>query len=165
MMELAGIGTVSECKAKAKQAVKDGTAMKKLAEMVTAQGGDASVLYRPELFEKAAILYEVKAEKRRLYRSHGCSGMRSGLLHAWSRARDEREPHRLFCGNRYEEKTGDRVTKGETVAVLHTSQKELARAAAVRLLAAVEIGEKPPERIPLILAVVDRDGVRAYQDK
>ena len=37
----------------------------------------------------------------------------------------------FFCGNRYEEKTGDRVTKGETVAVLHTSQKELARAAAV----------------------------------
>ncbi|WP_411335985.1 pyrimidine-nucleoside phosphorylase [Ruminococcus gauvreauii] len=165
MMELAGIGTVSECKEKAKQAVKDGTAMKKLAEMVTAQGGDASVLYRPELFEKASVLYEVQAEKDGYIvrmDAQECGAV-SCMLGAGRETKESRID--FSAGIVMRKKTGDRVTKGETVAVLHTSQKELARAAAVRLLTAVEIGEKPPERIPLILAVVDRDGVRAYQDK
>ncbi|MCH1984317.1 pyrimidine-nucleoside phosphorylase [Ruminococcus sp. OA3] len=165
MMELAGIGTVPECKRKAKKAIENGTAMEKFAEMVTAQGGDASVLYHPELFQKASILYEVKAEKDGyiVHMDAQECGAVSCILGAGRETKESRID--FSAGIVMRKKTGDKVTKGETVAVLHTSRKDLAKAAAVRLLAAVEIEEKPPEKIPLILAVVDRNGVRIYQDK
>ena len=59
------------------------------------------------------------------------------------------------------------MTKGRQSCPAYTShQKNWPGAAAVRLLAAVEIGEEAAgKRSRMILAVVDRDGVRAYQDK
>ena len=61
MMVLAGLGTTQECMEKAKQAIADGSALKKLIAMVKAQGGDGSVLEDVSLFEKAKYSYEVVA--------------------------------------------------------------------------------------------------------
>lgn len=165
MMELAGIGTVSECRKKALQVLENGAAMEKFADMVTAQGGDASVLYHPELFGQSAVLYEVKAEKDGyLVRMDAKEcGAASCMLGAGRETKESRID--MLAGIVMRKKTGDKVTKGETVAVLHTSREELAEAAALRLAAAIEIEEKRAEEIPLILAKVDRDGVRIYQDK
>lgn len=55
MLELAGIGTREKCACMVDQVIEDGSALHKLAEMVSAQGGDSEYIYHTEKFETAAI--------------------------------------------------------------------------------------------------------------
>ena len=61
MLHLAGRGTVKECRKMAEETIHDGSALKRLALMVKAQGGDESFIWKPEQFGSPACAYEVKA--------------------------------------------------------------------------------------------------------
>ena len=63
MLYLAGKGTIENCIEMAKTAIADGSALKRLAAMVEAQGGDPAYILDTENFEKAPYAYEVKAER------------------------------------------------------------------------------------------------------
>ncbi|NLY19066.1 MAG: pyrimidine-nucleoside phosphorylase, partial [Clostridiaceae bacterium] len=52
-------------------------------------------------------------------------------------------------------KTGDRVNKGETIAILHTSEEKFISDAARVLSDSIIIGEVPPKAKPVIIGKVD----------
>lgn len=63
MLFLAGKGTLEECRSLVREVIANGEALKRLAAMVEAQGGDSSVIFDTDKFEKAAYQHEVLAKK------------------------------------------------------------------------------------------------------
>ena len=153
------MGTIEECIEKAKAAIADGSALKRLAAMVEAQGGDPSYILDTEKFEKAPFSYEVKAERAGYIVSMNTEscGIASSMLGA---GRETKESEIDFtAGIIIKKKVGDYVEAGETMATMYTSKEVLFAAAAKRYQEAVVIAEEAPEKQPLIYGRVTKDGV------
>ena len=63
MLFLSQKGSLDECMKMAKKAIEDGSALRKLVEMVEAQGGDTSVIEDTDKFIKAKYSYELISDK------------------------------------------------------------------------------------------------------
>ncbi|MCL2004128.1 MAG: thymidine phosphorylase [Oscillospiraceae bacterium] len=109
----------------------DGSALRKLSEMLSAQGGDVSVLTRG--FPPAPFIREVLSDKSgELARADAeAVGVAAGLLGA-GRSR-KGDPVDVSAGVLLRKKPGDAVTAGEPLYELHTSA-EAALPAAEALL-------------------------------
>lgn len=154
MLYLADKGTLEECAAQVEEAVGSGRALKKLAEMAAAQGGDAGVIYDTGLFEKASCEYQVCAPQTG-YISHmdtEAVGIASSLLGAGRAAKDDRIDY--SAGIVLKKKTGDYVKEGEPLAALYASEEELFGEARNVFLNALEFSGEKPERNPLVYARV-----------
>lgn len=154
MLFLAEKGSTDQCMRLAKEAVSSGKALDTFARMVKAQGGDEAVVREPSLLPGACYTMKVKAPKAG-YVEHmdtqGC-GLAAVLLGA---GRDKKEDQvQADAGIILRRKTGDRVEKGETLAVLHTSCEERLQAARDRLLACYRIGPVCPPVGPHILEYI-----------
>ena len=162
MMVLAGLGTEEECLMKAKQVIADGSALKRLAAMVEAQGGDSRVIYDTDCFVKAPFMYEVVADSDGIIQAMDTEkcGIASVLLGAGRETKDS--PVDLSAGILLQKKTGDAVAKGEVLATMYASKQELFEAAKVKYLSAITIGTDEVQRNPLVYARVTKDGVEQY---
>ncbi len=72
---------------------------------------------------------------------------------------DEIDPK---AGILFKKRTGDRVEKGETLAVIQTDKNSTGKSWEERLAALIAIGPEPPERKPMIRAIVDAEGVKPW---
>ncbi len=143
MIYLAGMGTLIECRKKAEETIRSQSAIKRLAAMIEAQGGDPAVVDEPERLKAAEIQYELKAEKSG-YLSHMDTegiGLASGMLGAGRETLESTIDY--TAGIVLLKKTGDYVREQETLAVFHTAEQERISAARERFLAALEFSEKP----------------------
>lgn len=160
MLFLAGKGKLSECRTAARNSISDGSAFQKLREMVTAQGGDVSVLDEPDRFEKAKVSVDVEAKKSGYLYSVNTEqcGIASMELGA---GREKKEDHIDFSAGIFlHKKVGDFVNDGDTLATLYSSSESFCETASSTLLDAIEIRAEKPDRKPLIYARVTRDGVQ-----
>lgn len=162
MMVLAGLGTEEECLFKARQVITDGSALKRLAAMVEAQGGDSRVIYDTDCFEKAPFSYEVLAKEDGIIQSMDTEkcGIASVLLGAGRETKDS--PVDLSAGILLRKKTGDKVLKGDVLAVMYASDEKLFSSAEVKYLDAIHIGKEEIQRKPLVYARVTGEGVETY---
>ena len=162
MMYLAGIGTISECKLMAKKAIEDGSALEKLSDMVTAQGGDAGVLQDYSGFKQAKLKYELKTDKTGYIESintENC-GRVAMILGA---GRETKESSIDFsAGILLNKKVGERIKCGEVLATLYSDDIEKCRLAENLLLNAVKVSANEPKHTQLIYARVSADGVEEY---
>ena len=150
------------CKEMAQEAINNGSAFKKLKEMVKAQGGDVSVLDDTDKFEKASVKYEVKAKESGYIHSMNTEkcGIASVVLGA---GRETKESSIDFsAGIILEKNVGDQVNEGETIATLYSSDIEKCKNAENILQGAIEISREKPEFIPIIHARVSKDGVERF---
>lgn len=163
MMVLAGLGTLEECLAKAKQVIEDGSALERLAAMAKAQGGDNSVIYDPDCFAKAPCQKEVLAKEDGVIQAMDTEkcGIASVLLGAGRETKDS--PVDLSAGILLHKKTGDRVKKGDVLATMYTSKEELFASAEEKYYSAITIGQDAVTPKPLVYARVTRDGVETYE--
>lgn len=161
MLYIAEMGTLEECRRLAQKAIEDGSALKKLAEMVECQGGDSSYIYDTGKFEQAAVRYEVRSEAAGYIQSMNAEeiGLASVELGA-GRSRKE-DVIDMAAGIRLVKKVGDDVEAGDVLAVLYTSDEKLAAGAAGRVRAAYQAGEARPKERQLVYArVTDGDVLR-----
>lgn len=159
MLNLAGLGTLEECRKKAEEAVCSGAAFEKLCEMVEAQGGDAQMLREPERFPKAGAFREIRAAAGGYISGMDTEGIGAAavLLGAGrSRKEDTVDP---AAGIHLCRKTGDRVQEEEVLAVLFAESEAQLDEAEARFRGSFAISVRPPEKRPLIYALVDRGGV------
>ncbi len=155
-MLIAG-GKAADCREaeeKLKGVIADGSALRKLAEFVAAQGGDSSVVYQPELLPKAAFVYPVEAP-RSGYVSHiVCDevGMCSLMLGGGRETKDSVID--LSVGIVLCRKAGDYVREGEPLAYIHANDEKRAKEAGERYLAACTISPTATAGTQLIKDVV-----------
>lgn len=161
MLELAGLGSLEECRRLVASKVADGSAYRKLCELVEKQGG----AYQPDderLFDKAAFVERVEATADGFI-SHiktDSLGVASLLLGAGRETKESTIDY--SAGIVLQKKTGMQVRKGEIIAELHTCSKDKLQAARSELLSAITITQEEPMPRPLILAYVDSKGVIKY---
>lgn len=162
MLYLAGKGTIEECMKLAQDSIVSGAALRKLAEMVEAQGGDPSVILDTNKFKKAPFQYEVKATQDG-YISHMDTekcGVASMVLGA---GRETKESIIDYCaGIRMIKKTGEFVNQGEVLAILYASKEELFQKAEEILTKAYTFTKEIIRNRPLVLAKVSSKGVERY---
>lgn len=155
MLYLAGKGGLAECRAEAETAMKNGAGLRKFREMVAAHGGNAEWIDDPSLFPKAKYSRAVRAEKSGyIFRidteGYGTAAL---LLGAGRLKKEDRiDP---AAGIRILKKTGDRVEKGEEIAVLYASDESLFAEAEKKLSASLTYSAEPPEKRALILGTIE----------
>lgn len=136
------------------QVIADGSALKKLAEFVEAQGGDSSVVYHPERLPQAALQKEVLAPADGYVSRIVCDevGICSLILGGGRETKESRID--LSVGLVLCRKVGDMVKAGEVLAVIHANDEGKAAEAEKRFLAACSITAEPPLKTPFIKGIV-----------
>ena len=147
MLNLAGKGSVEECRDLARGQIANGEGLAKLADMVAAQGGDAAVIRDTSKFDAAPFRREVLAEE-------------SGYMSAMNAERVGIASVALGAGR---EKKGDPIDmaaeKGEVLATLLTSDEKRLDDGERIFREALSFGPEQPSLEPLFFARVSRDGV------
>jgi len=134
--------------------IEDGSALRKLAEFVEAQGGDAKAVYEPDLLPKANILETICAEQEGYISHIECDEIGiCSLILGGGRETKESEID-LSVGLVLEKKVGDYVKKGDVLAYLHANDETKAKAATSRFLAAYHISKDQPQKYPLIRRII-----------
>ena len=162
MLYLADKGTLDECRRLAGDALSSGAALEKLRAMVIAQGGDVSVIDDTSKFPQAPVTYEVKSPSDG-YITHmeteKC-GIASVALGAGRKSKEDDID--MSAGVVLVKKTGDKVTRGETIARLYTAKQSALPEAERLLLDAITFSDKQPAPEKLILARVSKDSVERF---
>ena len=116
--------TIDEGRALAEQAIANGSAFRKLCEIVAAQGGDVGYLENTSRFGRDAIAHEVAAPRDGYLGAIDTTavGTASVELRAGREKKDDPIDH--LAGITLLKNQGDAVRVGETVAVLHTADAE-----------------------------------------
>ncbi|MCI2127219.1 MAG: pyrimidine-nucleoside phosphorylase [Olsenella sp.] len=159
MLELAGKGGISACRSMARAQMENGEGMEKLAQMVAAQGGDASYVRDPSRFGSDACVRDVRSDCDGWVRHMNTEriGIASVALGA-GRARKEDSIDPL-AGIVLQKKAGDKAAKGDVLATLHASSEAQLDEGEQILRDSYEIGDEWPEPEPLVYARVTRNGV------
>lgn len=156
---LMAIGTgkadsVEEARKLLLEKLNDGSALKKFAEFVEAQGGDSAPVFNTDLLPQASIVREVTAPVDG-YVSHiesdrvGISAMKLG----GGRETKESEID-LSVGILINKKVGDRVKKGEKIATLYANDEAKLAAAIDELTQAYSYSQTPVDRPKLIKTII-----------
>lgn len=159
MLHLGGKGQIRGCYDMAKEALMDGRGLQTLAAMVKAQGGDPAYILEPERFEKAPFCLALQAEEEGFITHMDTA--RCGIVSVILGAGRERKEDSIdySAGILLEKKYGDFVKKGDTIAVLRASRKELLEEASKKLLSAYTIGSEAPPSKKLVYAMVTKDQI------
>lgn len=162
MLTLAGIGSEEECSKKVEQAIQDGSALQKLIDMVEGQGGDSNYIRHPEKFETAEEQLELKAWKEGYITSMDteCCGKTAVILGAGRETKESKID--MTAGIHFLKKTGDAVTEGDTIAILHSSSKKKIEEGIACLKDAIKIEKENVQIKKAILGYVTKNGVERY---
>lgn len=163
MIYLSEKGGRKACRKMAESVLEDGSAYKKLMEMVEAQGGNISYLEDTSRFPKASVEETLVAEK-------GCylGGMdaeKIGIASMQLGAGREKlgDTLDMAAGIYLHKKTGDFVRKGEPYITLYTNDETRLPAAKATLQKAVFWEDEKPECMGEVLARVEKDKTEWYE--
>ncbi|MCH8523076.1 MAG: thymidine phosphorylase [Balneolales bacterium] len=160
MIYLGGKATsVEEGIAMSKASIEDGSAFQKLIDIVDEQGGNSDYLRNPATYPQSRHIYDVQSLSDGYITSMDSYeiGMTAVELGAGRiRKEDTIDP---TAGIEFLRKVGDSVEKGETIARIHTNNKNIISASVERLLAAITIQADKPRPLAMITHRVDADGV------
>ena len=157
MIRLAGLARTDEqARAAMRSAIETGAAAETMRMIIEAQGGDAGVVDEPSRLPKASHRVRVRAEKTGFIR--GIDSYELGMANVAmgggrTRAEMDIDP---AVGIELERALGDRVAKGDVLAVVHRSERRGAKAIAARVGAAFEIGRRRPRKRPRLIETIRR---------
>ena len=151
MLLLCGEGTLEECRAKAKHALYSGLALERLIWMVSAQGGDSSVITDTSLFRKSRYFRSIKSRSDGYIRridAEKC-GVAAMLLGAGRRTKDD--PIDPAAGLVLDVKPGSPIQNGDRIATLFSEREDAFEDAIAVLGDAFEVSDVAPKPIPMII--------------
>ncbi len=134
--------------------IEEGTALKKLAEFVEAQGGDASAVYDTSLLPKASLQKRLYADAEGYVSHIACdeAGICSLLLGGGRETKESSID--LSVGIVLQKKVGDYVKENECLAILYANDADKLSAAGKRLQRAFQIAPQKPEKKPFIRGII-----------
>lgn len=136
-------------------ALTSGKALKKMEEMIDAQGGDREVVRDRSLLPQAEEVVELSSDREGYVQHMNASeiGRATQMLGA-GRTKKE-DPLDYAVGIWMKKRLGDWVDKGESMAELHINNSEFREAAQTTIVQAIKIGKEKPEPKPLIYRVIE----------
>ena len=139
---------------KALQALNSGKAYEKMLEWIGAQGGDTAYIKDTSLFPKSAFEYEVTSDCDGFITSMDTEGIgvASVILGAGRMKKDEKIDY--SAGIVINKKTGDKVSKGDTLCTLYTNDENAIEQAKKRYLSSLTFGQNKKEAEPLVYGCI-----------
>lgn len=140
-----------------KQTLESGAALKKLKEMIVAQGGNPEVIDHYELFPQAKDVLEISASENGYVSD--IMAQEIGLAVKTIGAGREKidDILDLSAGVYLKKKIGDAVKKGEAIAVLYGNDREKMQVASARIGQAYKYSSDKPVPLPMIYAVITKE--------
>ena len=137
-------------RARAEEAIADGTAAAAYDRWIEAQGGDPS----PDALPTAPVVVPVEAPSGGFVRTFGAVRVGLAALHlgAGRRTKDDAIDHAVGVVCR--KKRGDEVAAGDTLAEIHARDEASAQAAAAEVLDAYELAPEAPPPARVVLDVL-----------
>lgn len=146
----------------AEATIHNGSALRKLRDIVKEQGGDVSVIDDPGSYPKVSHIENFKSDKAGYVTAINAYQVGMASLELGAGRKEKSQAVDPAAGLSLRKKIGDKVSKGETIAVLYTNTPGQTDAALSLLKQAYEIGAQPAEPGPLITHVVDAGGIHDF---
>jgi pyrimidine-nucleoside phosphorylase len=148
-------GAPDGARQKLEQAIASGAALAKFQKLIEAQGGDPRVLDDPMRLPQPKLIREVRAQRSGVLTAldAGLVGLAAVDLGAGRGRKEDQVDH--AAGLLLLKRVGDAVKTGDVLAELHAATEDRLDAGELRLLQAVELGDRAPARKPLILDRLD----------
>ena len=134
--------------------IADGSALKKLAEMVQAQGGDPAAVYDCSLLPDAKVKIPAPSNKAGFVRRIHAERVGLVSMHLGGGRATKESDIDLSVGVVLNKKVGDRVEEGESLGTIHASSMEKAEQAAALLRGCFELSDAPVERPAFIKDII-----------
>lgn len=154
---VAGAGKAQNC-AEAKEmlagTIKDGSALRKLAELVEAQGGNPEAVYDTELLPKASIEYEYRADTEGYVSRIVCDIVGTSAMVLGEGRENKDSVIDLSVGIVLEAKKGAYVHKGDVLARFYANDENKLSDAVKRFADAYVIEDTKPAGSRLIKKVI-----------
>ncbi|MEA4832881.1 MAG: thymidine phosphorylase [Oscillospiraceae bacterium] len=146
--------SLSDARRKAGRAVENGSAAKKFAEMISAQGGDARVLNDYSLMPHAGVVYQLRSKSCGYIKKMDTEKIGTAAMMLGAGRVKKEDKIDYSAGIILTKKTCDRVKQGEPVAYLHTCRPETLKEAGDEFLNALEFSDSPPKMTDEIIGEV-----------
>ncbi|MCI8597835.1 MAG: pyrimidine-nucleoside phosphorylase [Lachnospiraceae bacterium] len=141
---------LEEARKKLEQTLEDGSALRKLAQFVEAQGGDSAAVFDTNLLPEASIQEEIPAPVDGYLAHMEADEVGSACLILGGGRETKESVIDLSVGLVLKKKVGDAVKQGEALAVIHANDRDKLEAAKKRFLTACSFTENPVEKRTLI---------------
>ncbi len=125
-------------------ALRDGSALTRLRQMIEAQGGDGRVVDEPRRLPTAPVRGMVTAESSGWIAAIDAAAVGSIALDLGAGRRRKEDPVDPAAGLLFQVGLGDRIEAGRPLVEVHARDDQLAEAASAALRRAVTIAEVPP---------------------
>jgi pyrimidine-nucleoside phosphorylase len=151
-------GGVEKCR----RTIEDGSAYRKFLDLVRAQGGSVDAIENLEKYPVPKFAMEVKSSE------HGfideIDSFELGLTGIALGAGREKidDAIDMKAGILLKKKVGDAVDLGDALAVFYTDREHVLASARARISRAFKFSSMKPERKPMILDLVDKNGVKQW---
>ena len=146
--------SLEEARKMLEKTISDGSALKKLAEMVEAQGGDGRYVYDTSLLPGAEFTLEVPAPCNGYVKHIEADDIGLASMHLGGGRATKEDTIDLSVGIVINRKVGDHVSEGESIATIHANYRNKAHDAAEAVLRAYEFSEEKTVREPLIKEII-----------
>ena len=154
--------SVEEGIEKSRQAIENGTALRKWYDLVEEQEGDLSMITNPE--RSSGSLEEITVEASETGYLATLDAYKIGIvsleLGAGRKKKEDEIDHQ--AGIILHKKVGDSVSEGETILTLRTNKPSYAEVALKLVHEAISITDNQPKQQPLIAYRVDKNGTHSY---
>lgn len=147
--------SAEEARNKLEQTITDGSALRKLAEFVKAQGGDERAVFDTDRLPKASIQKELLATSEGYIHAITCDeiGICSLILGGGRETKESSID--LAVGIVLKKKKGDYVNAGDVLAVIHANDENKLTTCMYRLQKAYRIEKEVPQKSALIKGIVN----------
>ena len=143
-----GIGMLEE-------KIQNGEGLKKLAEMIAAQGGDPGVTEDTGRLPKPKALVDVKADTDGYITAMNTADIGNAAKLLGAGREKKTDVLDLSVGIVIKKRLGDRVKRGDVLCTMHVGEKSDRTGAYNLLRRSIVVGDRPAEKKPLIQAVVE----------
>ena len=149
------VATVNEGVKLLDSKIRSGEGLKKLAEMIAAQGGDPRVCEDTGLLPKAKTLIDIKADRDGYVSSMVTSDIGNAAKLLGAGRERKTDALDLAVGIVMKVRVGDHVKKGDVLCTLHAGERSDRTGAYNLMKRSIAISDEKPAPRPLIQAVVE----------
>ena len=154
--------TNEEARARLENAIRDGSGLDKLGQMIEAQGGDSRVCQNPSLLPAAPIIKDIYAPCSGYVQQMDTQALGNIAQKMGAGRRTKEDVIDPAVGFVLKIRLGDYVQKGQAIATLHSKDEESFREAEKGMQEVIRYCDVRPSPAPLIYAVITKDGTELF---
>ena len=132
--------------------------LSKFAEFIAAQGGDPSILQDESKLPQASFIQEIRSSQQGYVAAISAAQLGYAAMRLGAGREYKGQSIDLAAGVRIHCRVGQAVQHNQLLATIYTNDAERMLEANLAIKQAVRIETQPPEPLPLLLGLIDKNG-------